>query len=97
MNFSIELKILFSEIVNEFKNLGSHTSQLFKSLYTPDQTVKVSSNIEELKSDLFKITSMIGDLTNDNDVIDKLGDLVEKELSSMDKAIEEVRTIAIHS
>lgn len=34
---------------------------------------------------------MIGDLTSDNDVIDKLGDLVEKELSSMDKAIEEVR------
>lgn len=33
---------------------------------------------------------MIGDLTNNNDDIDQLGDLVEKELSSMDKAIEEV-------
>jgi hypothetical protein len=33
---------------------------------------------------------MIGDLTNNNDDIDQLGDMVEKELSSMDKAIEEV-------
>lgn len=35
---------------------------------------------------------MIGDLTNNNDQIDMLGDLVEKELIGMDKAIEEVRT-----
>jgi hypothetical protein len=33
---------------------------------------------------------MIGDLSNNNDDIDQLGDLVEKELSGMDKAIEEV-------
>lgn len=32
---------------------------------------------------------MIGDLSNNNDDIDQLGDLVEKELSGMDKAIEE--------
>lgn len=32
---------------------------------------------------------MIGDLTNNNDDIDKLGDLVEKELACMDKTIEE--------
>ena len=33
---------------------------------------------------------MIGDLSKNNDDIDQLGDLVEKELSGMDKAIEEV-------
>jgi hypothetical protein len=33
---------------------------------------------------------VIGDLTNNNDEIDQLGDLVEKELSIMDAAIEEV-------
>lgn len=32
---------------------------------------------------------MIGDLTNNNDNIDAIGDMVEKELASMDKAIEE--------
>lgn len=36
---------------------------------------------------------MVGDLTNNNDEIDQLGDLVEKELSSMDKAIEEVSLV----
>jgi hypothetical protein len=39
-----------------------------------------------------KITGMIGDLSNNNDDIDQLGDLVEKELSGMDKAIEEVNS-----
>ncbi len=32
---------------------------------------------------------MIADLTNNNDDIESIGDLVEKELSGMDKAIEE--------
>lgn len=32
---------------------------------------------------------MIGDLTNNNDNIDAIGDMVEKELAGMDKAIEE--------
>lgn len=50
----------------------------------------VKTKIDELKEKLFKITSMIGDLTNNNDEIDQLGELVEKELSGMDKAIEEV-------
>lgn len=32
---------------------------------------------------------MIGDLSNNNDDIEQLGELVEKELSGMDQAIEE--------
>lgn len=36
---------------------------------------------------------MVGDLTNNNDQIEQLGDMVEKELSSMDKAIEEVSSV----
>lgn len=50
----------------------------------------MKNKIDELKEKLFKITNTIGDLTNNNDEIDQLGELVEKELSSMDKAIEEV-------
>lgn len=81
------------EIADEFKDLGSSTGKLFTSLYTTNESENVSSNIQELKDKLFKITNMIGDLTNNNDEIEKLGDLVEKELSSMDKAIEEVSRI----
>lgn len=55
----------------------------------------VKTKIDELKEKLFKITSMIGDLTNNNDEIDQLGELVEKELSGMDKAIEEVHRLEV--
>lgn len=49
----------------------------------------MDKQIESLKEKLYKITNMIGDLTNNNDNIDAIGDMVEKELASMDKAIEE--------
>lgn len=38
---------------------------------------------------LYKITNTIGDISGNNDEIEKLGDLVEKELNGMDKAIAE--------
>lgn len=63
---------------------------LFDSLHSTTKSAQVNPQIDELKDKLYKITSMIGDLTNNNDEIDKLGDMVEKELSGMDKAIEEV-------
>lgn len=63
---------------------------LFDSLHSLSKSALVNPQIDELKDKLYKITSMIGDLTNNNDEIDQLGDMVEKELSGMDKAIEEV-------
>lgn len=63
---------------------------LFDSLHSLAKSGQVNPQIDELKDKLYKITSMIGDLTNNNDDIDQLGDMVEKELSGMDKAIEEV-------
>ena len=42
-----------------------------------------------MKEKLYKLTSMIGDMTNNNDQIEQIGDMMEKELSSMDKAIAE--------
>lgn len=47
------------------------------------------SQIDDLKDKLYKMTNMIGDLSNNNDQIEKLGDMVEMELTSMDKAITE--------
>lgn len=83
--------MLFLEIATEIKGFGQSTSQLFDSLHTVNKSDQVNPQIDELKEKLYKITTLIGDLSNNNDDIDQLGDMVEKELSSMDKAIEEVR------
>lgn len=49
----------------------------------------VDPTVDKLKEMLYRITNMIGDISSNNDEIEKLGDLVEKEMNSMDKAIEE--------
>lgn len=84
-----------SEIATEIKAFGQSTSALFDSLHSTTKAAQVNPQIDELKDKLYKITSMIGDLTNNNDEIDQLGDMVEKELSGMDKAIEEVNFLKI--
>jgi huntingtin interacting protein 1 len=50
---------------------------------------EVAPTVDKLKDMLYRITNVIGDISGNNDEIDKLGDLVEKELNYMDKAIEE--------
>lgn len=98
--FYLKLKtFLFSqptEIANEIKDFGQSTSRVFESLHTSSKADLVGSQVDELKEKLYKITSMIGDLSNNNDDIDQLGDMVEKELSGMDKAIEEVILICLN-
>lgn len=78
-----------TEIANEIKELGQNTSQLFQSLHTASKSNEVHTQIDGLKEKLYKLTSMIGDMTNNNDQIEQIGDMMEKELSSMDKAIAE--------
>lgn len=86
-------KLYFTEIASEIKNFGLCTSKFFEALHSSNKSDQVNSQVDELKEKLYKITNMIGDLSNNNDAleIEALGDLVEKELSGMDKAIEEVR------
>lgn len=84
-----------TEIADEIKDFGQSTQRVFESLYTSSKADLVHSQVDELKEKLYKITNMIGDLTNNNDKIDQLGDMVEQELSSMDKAIEEVILICL--
>lgn len=63
--------------------------ELFRLLLddTDPETVKIK--VDNLKEKLYSITNMIGDITSNKDELDKLEDLVEKELSSMDRAVEE--------
>lgn len=49
----------------------------------------VKENVEKLKAKLYLITNMIGDIGSNKDELDKLEDMVEKELNSMDRAVEE--------
>ena len=49
----------------------------------------VDPTVDKLKEMLYSVTNMIGDISSNNDEIEKLGDMVEKELNGMDKAIEE--------
>jgi huntingtin interacting protein 1 len=60
-----------------------------QSLHDSSKSDQVDSIINTIKDKLYKITNMIGDITNSNDEIDRLGDLVEEELNGMDKAIME--------
>ncbi|XP_053683502.1 huntingtin-interacting protein 1 isoform X2 [Sabethes cyaneus] len=76
-------------IAEEIKELGGSIAGLFQSLHKTSESDCVATKIADLRSKLQKVTSMIGDLSKQTDGTENLGDLVENELSSMDKAIEE--------
>lgn len=78
------------EIADEIKEFGQSTLHLYQALYDENNmSGDVDPTVDKLKEMLYRITNMIGDISSNNDEIEKLGDLVEKEMNSMDKAIEE--------
>ncbi|XP_055601254.1 huntingtin-interacting protein 1 isoform X8 [Uranotaenia lowii] len=76
-------------IAEEIKELGSSITGLFQSLQKTSESDTVGAKIADLRAKLQRVTEMIGDLGKQTDGTENLGDLVENELSSMDKAIEE--------
>ncbi|XP_038112693.1 huntingtin-interacting protein 1 isoform X4 [Culex quinquefasciatus] len=76
-------------IAEEVKQLGGSIASLFQSLQKTSESDAVGEKIVDLKDKLQAVTDMIGDLSKQTDGTENLGDLVENELSSMDKAIEE--------
>lgn len=85
-----------SETATELKIFGQHASQLYETLHNTTASDLINPQVEELKDRLYKITNEVCNLTTKNDEIDQLGDLVEKELSGMDSAIEEVSLDWLH-
>ncbi|XP_065090097.1 huntingtin-interacting protein 1 isoform X2 [Ochlerotatus camptorhynchus] len=73
----------------EIKELGASINGLFQSLQKTTESATVSEKIADLRGKLQGVTNMIGDLSKQTDGTENLGDLVENELTSMDKAIEE--------
>ncbi|XP_062561752.1 huntingtin-interacting protein 1 isoform X2 [Armigeres subalbatus] len=76
-------------IAEEIKELSGSITGLFQSLQKTSESANVSEKITDLKAKLHAVTEMIGDLSKQSDGTENLGDLVENELTSMDKAIEE--------
>ncbi|XP_021708106.1 huntingtin-interacting protein 1 isoform X4 [Aedes aegypti] len=76
-------------IAEEIKELSGSITGLFQSLQKTSESANVSEKITDLKTKLQAVTEMIGDLSKQTDGTENLGDLVENELTSMDKAIEE--------
>uniref|UniRef100_A0A2M4BAD3 Putative actin-binding protein n=1 Tax=Anopheles marajoara TaxID=58244 RepID=A0A2M4BAD3_9DIPT len=76
-------------IAEEIKKLGQSITSLFQALQKTSESDTVSERVTDLKSKLEQVTTMIVDLGKQTDGTENLGDMVETELSSMDKAIEE--------
>lgn len=62
---------------------------LFGALQNSNESVSAKQRIADVKTKLQDITSMIHDLSKTLDSNGLIGDIIESELSSMDKAIEE--------
>ncbi|XP_041774626.1 huntingtin-interacting protein 1-related protein isoform X6 [Anopheles merus] len=76
-------------IAEELKKLGQSITTLFQSLQKTSESGTVSDRITDLKAKLEEVTTMIVDLGKQTDGTENLGDMVESELTTMDKAIEE--------
>uniref|UniRef100_A0A182J915 I/LWEQ domain-containing protein n=1 Tax=Anopheles atroparvus TaxID=41427 RepID=A0A182J915_ANOAO len=76
-------------IAEEIKTLGLSITHLFQALQKTSESSMVSERITDLKQKLEEVTTMIVALGKQTDGTENLGDMVETELSSMDKAIEE--------
>lgn len=79
----------FSGIMEEIKKWNSNSLELFASLLSTEESVEVQKHIDEVKRMLQNITTMIHELTKQSESGEDIGEIIERELSGMDKAIEE--------
>lgn len=75
--------------MDEIKKWNSNALELFASLMSTKESVEVQKHIDEVKRMLQSITSMIHDLSKQSKSGEDIGEIIERELSGMDKAIEE--------
>lgn len=75
--------------MEEIKKWNSNSLDLFTALLSTTEADEVQRRIDEVKSMLQNITTMIHALTKQSGSEEDLGEIIERELSDMDKAIEE--------
>lgn len=75
--------------MDEIKKWNSNALELFVALLTIDDPVGVQKRIDDVKRILRNLMTMIHELCKQSESCDDIGELMEKELGTMDKAIEE--------
>lgn len=76
-------------ITEEIKSWSHLVAELFSCLHNGAEPAEVTSGIDGVREKLQTITAMIHDLSKKTDGTEIIADIIETELSSMDKAIEE--------
>lgn len=83
--------IIFKDIAEVCKSIGAESLLLLGNMKEKDKETEVSGNIASVKLKIEEVIELVNRLTSalKGDSLEQLVDLVESELSSMDKAIEE--------
>lgn len=76
-------------IMDEIKKWNSNALELFATLLSTQESTAVQNRIIDVKQMLVKITTMIHELSKQSESGEDIGEIIERELSGMDKAIEE--------
>lgn len=79
---------LSSGIMEEIKKWNADALELFVALLSTKES-EVQNRIGDVKSKLQTITTMIHELSKQSQSGEDIGEIIERELSTMDKAIEE--------
>lgn len=82
------LSLAASGIMDEIKKWNAEALELFVALLSTKES-EVQNRIADVKSKLQTITTMIHDLSKQSQSGEDIGEIIERELSTMDKAIEE--------
>lgn len=77
-----------SGIMDEIKKWNADALELFVALLSTKES-EVQNRIADVKSKLQTITTMIHDLSKQSQSSEDISEIIERELSTMDKAIEE--------
>lgn len=82
--------------MDEIKKWNSNALELFAALLSTKES-DVQNHIAEVRDKLQNITTMIHDLSKQSESGEDIGEIIERELSGMDKAIEEAaKRIEVH-
>lgn len=77
-----------SGIMDEIKKWNADAMELFVALLSTKES-EVQNRIADVKGKLQTITTMIHELSKQSQSGEDIGEIIERELSTMDKAIEE--------
>lgn len=75
--------------MDEIKKWNSNALELFAALLSTQESTAVQNRIDDVKKMLERISTMIHELSKQSESGEDIGEIIERELSGMDKAIEE--------